>query len=127
MGYCIEMTESSFRIKGENVNKVVDKIRNFILKGNEMRWVNEDVLLDKANGLYTIFEELRYPLIQNGDDYIIDYFDGEKLGDEFELFKYIADLIEPSYIEYLGEDGDRFRYVFDGKTCKEVYPKIEWE
>ena len=30
-------------------------------------------------------------------------------------------------IEYLGEDGDRFRYVFNGETCKEVYPKIEWE
>ena len=39
----------------------------------------------------------------------------------------IAPYVEAgSYIEMYGEDGDKWRYVFDGKTVKEVYPKVEW-
>jgi len=31
------------------------------------------------------------------------------------------------YVEMLGEDGERWRYVFDGEKMTEKYPKIVWE
>lgn len=127
MGYCIEMEDSTFRILEKNIEEVVSRVREYARNNKDIRWVDENVLMDKGNGVYAIFEELRYPLTKDGEDYVIAYFDGEKLGDDLYIFEAIADLVEPSYIEYYGEDGDRFRFVFDGKTCKEVYPRIEWE
>lgn len=129
MGYCIEMEESTFKIHEDFVGDVVNKIRKFA-EENDMRWVDMSILKDSGNDLYSIFEELRHPLAKVGGYYEIDYFDGEKIGDEFYLFKEIAEYVEAgSYIEYEGEDRHRFRYVFDGKTCKEVEAKVtvEWE
>lgn len=37
-------------------------------------------------------------------------------------------MFEPgSYIEMRGEDGALWRWVFDGKTCKEITAKITWD
>ena len=46
------------------------------------------------------------------------YFAGEKLGDDAQLMGAIAPYVEPgSYIEMHGEDGDRWRWYFDGESC----------
>jgi hypothetical protein len=55
-------------------------------------------------------------------------FTGEKYGDCPLLFTTLAPYIEAgSVIEYHGEDGDKWRYVFDGKTIKVTKPKVVWE
>ena len=54
-------------------------------------------------------------------------FEGEDSGSDFEMFKAIAPFVKSgSYIEMLGEDGERWRWVFDGTTCKEVYSTLVW-
>jgi hypothetical protein len=33
---------------------------------------------------------------------------------------------ENSYIEMVGEDGDRWRWVFKNGKCEEKYPEVIW-
>ncbi len=48
--------------------------------------------------------------------------------DEADLFDQIAPFIQPGgWLEFLGEDGDRWRFVFTGKTRKRIEPELVWE
>jgi len=50
------------------------------------------------------------------------------LGDEFEFFKIIAPFVkEGSYIEIDCQGEKIWRWVFDGKACRQIYPKIVWD
>lgn len=83
----------------------------------------------KAENIEEIFEEIGYILIFNEDvnTYEIDYMHNEKLGDEQDIFNIIAPYIPKDlYLEYNTDDGNLFRYVFDGHNCVVKYPKIIW-
>lgn len=55
-------------------------------------------------------------------------FEGNKSGNDLELFQAIAPFVKAgSFIEMGGEDGAIWRFQFDGKTCYENYPTIKWE
>jgi hypothetical protein len=125
MGYCIELIESNFVIEKSNttniVNALKDFAKNFTDEYNDDRimWVDKENIIDSDN-IEEIFEEIRYPLIKdNNENYTIDYFCGEKLGDDFEIFKVIAPyIVDGSYLEYLGEDGEQWKYIFKNGECK---------
>ena len=71
----------------------------------------------------------RWEVEEDEDHNIISInFCGEKSGDDLILFDAIAPFVEPgSMIEMLGEDGAKWRWIFDGKTCEEKYAKIVWD
>ena len=47
------------------------------------------------------------------------YFIGEKAGDERVLFNALAPFVQPSsFIHFRGEDGECWRWVFDGAKVK---------
>jgi hypothetical protein len=49
-------------------------------------------------------------------------------GDDVEILNSIAKYVVPkSYIQFVGEDGSVFRFIFDGEKCEEKYPKIDLE
>ena len=133
MGYCIELIEKNFKIKPncevELINKIKEFCKNF--KGyngdGKITWVDKNSVLE-SNSLEEIFDEFRYPLTKLDDgSYDIDYFSGEKLGDDYSFFFTIAPFVEDgSYIEMLGEDGDKWRWIFKDGKCNEKYPKVEW-
>lgn len=127
MGYCVSINENNVKFKKENAEKILLALREFASNKDRLRWIDKEVLLDSDTSIEDVFEEIRYPLYEKGEYYEIDYFSGEKFGDEVELFNAIAKYIEPSYIEYCGEDGDIFRLVFDEETCKDVYPTVSWD
>jgi len=117
MGYCVEMLENEFSFKKENADNVVGAVKVWAKENiNERKpWISVQTLLE-AEDVESIFEEIRFPLVLKDEKYIIDWFIGEKMGCEDEIFKAIAEFVEDGYIEMLGEDGDRWRYVFkDGK------------
>lgn len=129
MGYCVEVDGGTFSF---NINKS-DEILNSIKEGikskkiTEERWIDFDILLNSET-IEEAFEELRFELFIDNDKYKIDYFSGEKLaGYEEQLFKCIAPYVNDGYLEYLGEDGEKWRYVFKGGECKKVFPNITWE
>jgi len=128
MGYCIDLTDNKFKIKKENEFNVLIALKEFAEKNTHIRWV-DNVVIEEANDIFSAFEEIRYILsYDDNGDFILSYYSGEKLGDDEVILNAIAKYVEPnSYLQFCGEDGEIFRYVFDGETCKEKIPKISWE
>ena len=126
MGYCVSLVESNLKFKKEDANIILSTLKEFA-SNTSLMWADEHSIL-RAKNIKECFEEIRYPLIESGDFYKIDYFDGEKLGDEERIFNSIYKYIEKgSYLEYVGEDGDKFRLVFGVKGCKYKYPTLIWD
>jgi hypothetical protein len=128
MGYCIELTDNNFKIKKENLDDAFKALKEFMKTKKKVMWVEPSIII-KTKDVFEAFEEIGYPLAtdKNGD-YILDYFCGEKLGDDLEILKSIAPYVEKdTYIEFVGEDGDKFRFVFDGNKCEDKYPTVKWE
>ena len=71
-------------------------------------------------------EEIRYAVCIEDEVYKIDYLSGEKIGNDFDVFRLIAPYINDGYIEILGEDGAKWRWIFKDGICSEIYPNVEW-
>ena len=128
MGYYVDMIKDKFYIKKENEQKVIDAIKEAVANGRIHSWViKKDV--EKSDNLQDTFLACRWDIekLTNNHGYGNLYFDGEKLGDDYEFFRTIAPYVEDdSYIEMRGEDGDMWRWVFEKGECKEIYPTIIW-
>lgn len=149
MGYCMQLKNESFRIKGkENIRKAFEAIK--ALDGQEAEkgacggiwragvcvsrhysWVNEN--FSKGHQMLAgIMEEWRWiPEMKHEDGVEVEVlgisFDGEKLGDDQILFDAIAPFVEPgSFIEMVGEDGCIWRWYFDGKECDEQTAELDY-
>ncbi len=99
MGYCMYMTESSFFVPSEHSGLVMSK-----MKGHP------------------------YQFELDGEGNIVDVgFLGEKLEDDFMWFQSIAPYVrDGSCIEMTGEEGERWRWVFENGKCEEVHAHITW-
>lgn len=128
MGYCISVNCDNFSFdvtKAENLMRDVKEA--FFKEKIEGRWIYENAVIGSET-IEEMFEELRFSLYKDGDKYKIDYFMGEKLdGCEEELFKSMAKYIDDGYLEYIGEDGEQWRYIFKNGECREVYPEIVYD
>lgn len=130
MGYCIEQEDAKFYIKADKAKDVVKAIKSLVGReswGDHFSWVYND--FGKYNDLKKIIKCWRWNIEQDEQGNVIDIsFDGEKLGDDLLFFKTIAPFVKKgSYIQMRGEDGAMWRWVFDGKSVKEVSPKVDWE
>ena len=128
MGYYMDMIESRLWIKKENENKALKAIKNAVRNGKITSWIIErDV--EKSDNLQDAMTACRWEIekLVNDNGYGRVYFDGEKLGDDYQLFEVLAPFVEDgSYIEMSGEDGCLWRWVFENGKCKEIYPNIIW-
>ena len=120
MGYCMYQRDYSFIIKKENFEKALDAIKKTKLDYDD---------ISKCSSLVNVIEELGWNpgFDENGN---IDslYFGQDKLCDEEIWLDAIAPFVEiGSFIEMIGEDGNLWRWIFDGKNCIEISPKIIWE
>ena len=130
MGYCIELEKSTISVTKENAIQMMDMLAGYIPNHKvDWRWVNEKYLTDlcKEHNFEEVTEELRYPMYEEDGIYKIDYFSGEKLGNDYEMFKLIAPYINDGYIEMSGEDAERWRWIFKDGKCEEKFPKIKWD
>ena len=124
MGYSMEQRNSEFRIKNENIGLAHDALKML----DDVVWA-EVKDIRKSRTLFEAFDEMRWALDVNSDGDVDGIqFEGEKAGgDELHYFGLIAPYVEKgSFIEMMGEDGSRWRWVFDGETCEEISPKVEW-
>jgi ABC-type bacteriocin/lantibiotic exporter with double-glycine peptidase domain len=128
MGYCIELKESTLVIRKEFVDDIIKSIKEFAKTQYSLTWVYINDILNAEN-IEDIFSEIGYELEKNENgDYEIDYFSGEKLGDDLKILNSFAKFIEDGqYIEMIGECGCRWRWVFDNGVCKEVRCKISYD
>lgn len=99
MGYCMEMKGSKFFVPTEHTGRVLA-----MTQGEPY-----DFHLDLAGNITELT------------------FKGDKLGDDFEMFRSIAPYVQDgSYIWMMGEDGSQWRWVFQSGVCREVNAKVEW-
>jgi hypothetical protein len=123
MGYGMSQTDSSFFIAKKDRTKVKAAIKALMsgvgaTREGKYRWVDTATVLD-ARTVDEQFEEWRWSTEYDDSGNIVDLVhEGEKMGDDIELFKAIAPHVKPgSYIDMMGEDGNDWRWYFDGVTC----------
>ena len=128
MGYCMDMKGIDASFKKENANKIINTIQENIKNKNiDGGYVDFNYIL-KSDDILEIFEEFRFPLILIDDEYQIEYFSGEKYGGyEEDLFSLIAPYMNDGYMEFIGEDGYMWRYLFKDGKFKEISATIIWE
>ena len=128
MGYHMSLTDQNFFIDKKHIQTIVDKVKENAEKfqGAYSQAVDDAKRvenLDDALGMGHFA-----PDIDEGGN--INYLDfvGEKKGwGEEELFEIIAPYVQKdSFLQFSGEDGALWRYVFDGKTVREIEPEIIW-
>lgn len=126
MGYCMKQRSSRFYVVDEEA--ALTAIKG--LAGKEtmgpghFSWVDTREFM-MADTLKEAMNAWRWDIEPK---YKAIFFEGEKLGDDLLLFGTIAPYVEAgNYIEMLGEDGQIWRWIFDGKTCREVTAKIIFE
>ncbi|MFA5135641.1 MAG: hypothetical protein WC505_07710 [Patescibacteria group bacterium] len=145
MGYEISLQNCEFTIKEKNLSKAFDAAHEILSDAhkNEMHggsWQNRKRLewcyswvdMEKAKAcksLEGILEEFGWDAIHDTEGNICGLeFEDRKIGQEEVLFRAIAPYVEPgSFIEILGEDGTRWRWVFDGSVLKELQATIVWK
>jgi len=132
MGYYIEQLNSEFNMKGENIEPAYNTFLDYIKDNKELvnawAWLDADELLGACN-FAQLMEFLRWEVTYDDDNNIIDIiFMGEKAGAEEQYFNILAPFIESgSYIEMCGEDGNRWKYYFNGDSCITQYPEITYD
>ena len=134
MGYCIEMKDSNFVIKKENLAKALESLKSVFVPENmtckdyvngkefpHFSWVNTKTVLESTT-LEEAMEEIRYNPIHNLDGDICDVeFTGEKYGDEDIFFTSLAPYVEPdSYICFEGEDGATWKWIFKNGKAEQI-------
>jgi hypothetical protein len=133
MGYGMSQSDSDIRIKAENVPAALAAILGMYEPDESggfhtYSWVDRSsVQISKT--LIEALNAWRWRAYERSNGDIYDFvFDGEKLGSEVELFSTIAPFIEHgSYIEMVGEDDSRWRWVFWRGELREEYPEIIWK
>lgn len=117
MGYNVTLTDSKFFIADED-------------KRAAFKALKERFTFKEARCLEEALEAFSYtPEVDEEDNIVgIDRW-CEKLGyDEDEMFSIIAPFVKSgSYIEMLGEDGERWRWIFNDGTVEEKQAKTIWE
>lgn len=133
MGYYVKVNTNNCMISRENVQAALDAINK--LHGPDFKktysWVHNPAGYGFSLGWTTLdraISEWGYePKIHKSGDIEIEYFRGEKLGDCQLFWNALAPFLpEDASVEYRGEDGDRWRYIFyNGKMIKQN-AKIVW-
>lgn len=132
MGYCMDQRESSIFIAKKDRPKLKAAINALMSRasaqpGGKFRWVDTATVL-QARKLDEQLEEWLWAPEYDADGNIIDLiFQGEKAGDDIELFKAIAPYVQAgSFIEMQGEDGTLWRWHFDGADCEELDAEVRF-
>lgn len=113
MGYCMDQGITKFRIKRENANDAFEAIKK-IVATHKLPWINSTSVFD-AKTFDEAMLKCRWDVYWDSNEKYIDdiCFLGEKLGDDFLIFKAIAPYVEDgSYIQMSGEDGYVWRWLF---------------
>lgn len=133
MGYYIEMVECTTSIDAEKTKAVLTCLQKYIADHRpNWRWVSTTYLIDACmqNDFERVMDELRYAVelqvYNNKKVYVLEFI-GEKLGNDKKVFEILAPFMNDGYIEMLGEDGDKWRWVFESGEMHIKYPSVIWD
>lgn len=125
MGYSFHVEDAAFAIDASRKTRALAAVK--ALRGR-FSWV-EPAEFTAARTLEDMLEVWGWDAEVTSDGHVtgID-FAREKIGDEDVLFAALAPFVKAgSYIEALGEDGERWRWVFDGERCAVQRARVVWD
>ncbi len=127
MGYLMYKSDANFKMKGARLPEALQALKAVAGGGEQWDWVTMRVVGD-ASTFEDAMRECRWDLDLDADGDVVGIdFVGEKLGDDEQAFSAIAPWVKHgSFIEMVGEDGDRWRWVFEDDAVKWVDPEISW-
>lgn len=128
MGYHIEQRAGKFRIDAEQTGAALAAIKGLAgqetvtdASGPHYRWVDTAEFLAAETFAEALLAWRWEVEVFDGEAIEAIQFYGEKLGDDDLLFAALAPYVKAgSYLEMQGEDGEAWRWEFDGKACREV-------
>ena len=130
MGYHIFLKDSKFDFKKGKLHECYLAIQALHQgKGNDhYAWADNTSVLS-ATTLGEAFNAWRWGIVWDGIGGVERIeFNGEKYGDDDTLFDAIAPFVKSgSFIHMVGEDGEQWRWHFNGKTCNKQSAKIVWK
>jgi hypothetical protein len=128
MGFRMAQNDSKFRIKAADTVPALRAIKDLVTGGKSYAWVNA-VTVQRCRHIIDAMKAWGWTLDESEEGDIVGItFSSEKAGDDHVLLQAIAPFVEAgSYIEMHGEEGTRWRWIFDGVMCVEKTPKISWE
>lgn len=130
MGYSISVIDTQFRIQKEYLPDVLQDLKGAAVKLGEGQcwgWCDMTALREAKTlreGMLACRWDLEFDDLGNVNGIL---FEGEKLGDEEQIFDAIATLVlDGNFIELMGEDGERWRWVFRNGSMDTVDAEIVW-
>jgi hypothetical protein len=125
MGFYMYQVDNDFCIRKENFDRAMLalKLANF-----EGRWTDRKAI-EAATTLVDLLLEYRWvaKLGESTGDINHISFDGEKYGDDDELWRILARYVEHgSFIEMRGDEDSHWRWVFWDGGMHEVTPSVVW-
>ena len=110
----------------QNLKKALKALRELAAKPDKLCWVNKDSIR-KARTLADAIQEFGWEIdevelddCEYGDVTAINFI-ADTMGSENEMFGAMAPAVEDgSYIEMTGDEGERWRWVFEAGGCKTV-------
>jgi hypothetical protein len=129
MGYCVRQVDSKFKVKIEDFPAVIDSLREHLNKVNMSGWYDKTEIINMTT-IHEMLEEIGWSVKYDLNMNITDIeFENEKFweSDKAVVLAFAPFAEAGSFIEMLGEDGAKWRYVFDGNSMKEVQAKTVWE
>ena len=125
MGYYMQQMDAQFVIEKKHFDKVRERLVAFSKEGHA--WVPD---ISEEDSIEDAFTACRWDVTvgETGDIKRIEFV-GEKLGDDEQLFRSIAEFVQPgSYVQLMGEDSSMWRWTFgDDGRFDELSAKITWE
>jgi hypothetical protein len=127
MGYCVSISIGGVFIPTKNIDKCLEAINK----------LNQSYNSPPADDILNAFDDWSHPVSLDGEGITVDEFNGEKWRDQDEFYKVIAPFVEPKasefnkeregVIECLGEDGEKWRYIFKDGKIKHETAVVSWE
>lgn len=128
MGYCVRQVDSKFKVKIEDFPAVMDSLREHLNKAKMSGYDKTEII--NMTSIHEMLEEIGWSVKYDMSMNIVHLeFENEKFweADEAVVAAFAPFAEAGSFIEMLGEDGAKWRYVFDGKDVKEVQARLVWE
>ena len=150
MGYYIEQLDCKFFMPKENFSGAISVSKLLLTKEtknknasgkrmwyspkNEIKidkhyaWVNEQEVLN-ATTFEGVAEAFRWDTEKDSEGNVTDFiFNGQKYGgDELVFLNANAPYVKKgSFIEVQGEEGERWKWYFNGNTCEEYFAEITY-
>jgi hypothetical protein len=119
MGYCMTQHDTDFRMKAANVPAALAAI-----KADQDEHAGADSLSDVVHD----WCEWEIEIDPKTGDVTDITFHGQKHIEDDAMFNVLGPFVEAGCsIVMHGEDGNIWRWYFDGEKCDEQYPRMVWD